>query len=90
VTPVLIAMDVMRGRLLWRHPKVRIRGNLRRAACWHEGAITCTRCSRAAVIWLVRFWFWGPGLVEAVYRVQGEPEVADLGEHAVQRGLVGE
>jgi hypothetical protein len=38
----------------------------------------------------VRLWFWDPGLVKAVYRVQGEPEVADLFEHAVQRGLVGE
>jgi pimeloyl-ACP methyl ester carboxylesterase len=65
-------------------------GNLRPAVCWHEGATTCTHCSRAAVIRLVRLWFSPPGLVKAVYRVQGEPEVADLGEHAVQRGLVGE
>ena len=83
-------MDVMRGRLLRRHPKVRIRGNLGQAACWHEGATTCTRCSRAAIIRLVRLWFSDPGLVKAVDRVQGEPEVADLFEHAVQRGLVGE
>ena len=39
---------------------------------------------------LVRLWFSDLGLVKPVYRVQGEPEVADLGEHAVQRGLVGE
>jgi hypothetical protein len=90
VTSVLIATDVMRGWLLRRHPKVRIRGNLRQAACWHGGAATYTHCSRAAIIRLVRLWFSPPGLVKAAYRVQGEPEVADLGEHAVQRGLVGE
>ena len=87
---MLIAMDIMRGRLLRRHPEVRIGGNLRQAACWHEGATTDARCSRAAIIRLVRLWFSDPGLVKAVYRVQGEPEVADFGEHAVQRGLVGE
>jgi hypothetical protein len=49
-----------------------------------------THRSRAAVIGLVRLWFWPAGLVEAVYGGQGEAEVADLGEQAVQCGLVGE
>ena len=46
--------------------------------------------ARAAVVGLVRFWLWGGGLVEAVDGGQGEAEVADFGEHAVQGGLVGE
>jgi hypothetical protein len=37
------------------------------------------------IIVLFRLWFPDPRLIAAVDRVQGEPEVADLGEHAVQR-----
>jgi hypothetical protein len=82
-------VDVMRGRLLRRHPKVRIRGE---SSAGSPLARRCYPyiCSGAAGTPLLCLKFAAPGLVKAMYRDQGEPEVADLGEHAVQRGLVGE